>query len=108
MATRLDSLLRHLRRLVHRPPSTTTTDGALVDDFVRRKDQDAFAALVARHGPMVFGVCRRILRDAHAAEDAAQATFVVLVRRAADIRRPDALAGWLHGTAHRLALGLRR
>ena len=93
MTTRLEYLLRDLRRIVPRPPSDPASDAALLDRFVRRKDEDAFAALLARHGPMVLSVCRRVLDDAHAAEDAAQATFLVLARKAGALRRPDALAG---------------
>ncbi|MBX9581529.1 MAG: sigma-70 family RNA polymerase sigma factor, partial [Gemmataceae bacterium] len=78
-------------------------DGELLDRYVRGGDPDAFEVLVRRHGPRVFGVCRRVLRDPHAAEDAFQATFLVLARKAGSIARPDALAGWLHGVAARVA-----
>jgi RNA polymerase sigma factor (sigma-70 family) len=79
----------------------------LLEHFVRRHDADAFAALVERHGPMVLRVCKRVLHDAHAAEDAFQATFLVLVRKAGTIARGEALAGWLYGVASRLALRAR-
>jgi RNA polymerase sigma factor (sigma-70 family) len=108
MATHAEQLMHYLRRLAAAPTREQTTDAALVDRFVRGKDEEAFAALVNRHAPMVLGVCRRVLRDAHDAEDAAQATFLVLARKASTLRRPDALAAWLHRTAHHLALLSRR
>jgi RNA polymerase sigma factor (sigma-70 family) len=80
----------------------------LLDRFIRHRDEAAFAALVSRHASMVFGVCRRVLRDAHEAEDAFQAVWLVLAKRAATIRRPEALTPWLYGTAHRLALKCRQ
>ena len=67
----------------------------------------AFDVLMTRHGPMVMGVCRRILRDRHAADDSFQATFLVLVRRAGAIRRRESLGPWLHGVARRVALRAR-
>src|SRR5262249_18374088 len=76
-------------------------DAELLERFVSRRDESAFAALMARHGPMVFGVCRRVLRHAQDAEDAFQATFLVLVRRAAAIGRRDLLGNWLYGVACR-------
>src|SRR5437899_9858456 len=82
-------------------------DAELLDRFTNHHDQAAFTALAARHGPMVLRVCRRVLGDAHAAEDAAQATFLVLAKKAGCLRRPEALVGWLHGVAHRVALKAR-
>ena len=82
-------------------------DADLLGRFVARRDESAFAALVSRHGPMVLRVCRRVLADAHAAEDAFQATFLVLAQRAGSLRQPEALAGWLHGVARRVALKAR-
>jgi len=108
MAGHPERLVRYLRRLVPPPFSDLATDSRLLDTFVRCKDEDAFAALVARHGPMVFGVCRRVLRDAHEAEDVAQATFLVLARKARTILRPGSPAAWLHRTARQLALKCRR
>jgi RNA polymerase sigma factor (sigma-70 family) len=83
-------------------------DDELVRRFVMERDEHSFAALVRRHGPMVWGVCRRVLRDEHLAEDAFQAAFVVLARRAAAISPPGAVAGWLHGVAFRVAKDARR
>ncbi|MGP0067269.1 MAG: sigma-70 family RNA polymerase sigma factor [Isosphaeraceae bacterium] len=83
------------------------TDSQLLDQFLRGRDEgaeSAFAALVEVHGPMVWDVCRGILSDVHAAEDAFQATFLVLARRAGSIRRRDAVGPWLHGVARRIAV----
>ncbi len=83
------------------------TDGQLLDGFVARRDEAAFAALVRRHGPMVLGVCRRVLRHAQDAEDAFQATFLVLARKAVAIGRRELLGNWLYGVAYRTALDAR-
>src|SRR5262245_48478780 len=82
---------------------TGLTDGQLLERFGAHRAEEAepaFAALVARHGPMVLGVCRGLLRNTHDAEDAFQATFLVLARKAGALRRPDLLGPWLHGVAH--------
>jgi RNA polymerase sigma factor (sigma-70 family) len=79
------------------------TDRHLLDRFVRQRDEAAFAALVQRHGPMVLGVCRRVLDHAQDAEDAFQATFVVLVRKAPTLAKPELLGNWLYGVACRIA-----
>ena len=79
-------------------------DSALLDRFISRRDELAFEAIVTRHGPMVLAVCRRVLRDSHAAEDAFQATFFVLARRAGAIRSGASLAGWLYRVAHRISV----
>jgi RNA polymerase sigma factor (sigma-70 family) len=84
------------------------TDGNLLDLYIRHKDEAAFESLVRRHGPMVLGVCRRILSKSHDAEDAFQATFLVLVRKAAGIRPAGMVGNWLYGVAHRTALEARR
>jgi RNA polymerase sigma factor (sigma-70 family) len=83
------------------------TDAELWKRYVQERDEIAFATLVRRHGPMVLSVCRRILRNVQDAEDAFQATFLVLVRKASSIHSPGALANWLHGVAHRTALEAR-
>src|SRR5262249_3556382 len=84
-------------------PSEPIADADLVDQFVRRNDQAAFAALLERHGPMVLGVCRRLLADTHEADDAFQATFLIFLQKARSLRDPASLGNWLHGVAYRVA-----
>ena len=84
------------------------TDVQLLEHFVKEHDDPSFHALVVRHGPTVLRVCRRILCDPHEAEDAFQATFLVLVRKAPSIRDPEALGNWLYGVAYRVATRARR
>ena len=82
------------------------TDGELLERFAARRGESAelaFAALLERHGPMVFRVCKKILGDGHDALDAFQATFLVLVRRVHSVRKADSIASWLHGVAYRVA-----
>jgi len=90
------------------PPNRDPADRDLLERFVTAGDGAAFAALVQRHGPMVLGVCRRLLNDAHEAEDAFQATFLVLVYKARSIGRPESLGPWLHGVAFRTAARARQ
>src|SRR5258708_4344569 len=80
------------------------TDRQLLELFVRQRDQSAFSALVERHGGMVLGVCRRVLADAHDAEDAFQAAWLVLARKAASVRWSEDVGGWLQQVAYRVAL----
>jgi RNA polymerase sigma factor (sigma-70 family) len=94
---------RTLLSYLHRLATPTLADATLLARWRDQRDQDAFALLMARHGPMVLGVCRRILGDMQDAEDVFQATFLVLSRKAAKLRRPEALASFLYGVAVRLA-----
>jgi RNA polymerase sigma factor (sigma-70 family) len=80
----------------------------LLHRFAARRDEQAFAALVDRHGPMVLAVCRRVLRDSHEAEDACQATFLVLARKAGSLRQPELLSNWLYAVANRVARKAQR
>ncbi len=89
------------------PHGDGLTDGQLLGQFVARRDEAAFAALVRRHGPMVFGVCRRILRNAQDAEDAFQAAFLVLARKASRVTKREAIGSWLYSVAYRAALAAR-
>ena len=101
------SLLRSLQALFDTGSAAALSDRELLERFLARRDEGAeaaFAALVARHGPLVWSVCRSISRDSHAAEDAFQATFLILVRKARSIRRRDTLCAWLHGVARRVAV----
>lgn len=82
-------------------------EAALLERFVRHRDEEAFSELVSQHGPLVFGLCRRLLGNVQDAEDVFQATFLVLAGKAATIRKPESLASFLHGTAYRLALKAR-
>jgi RNA polymerase sigma factor (sigma-70 family) len=102
-----DPLVRQVRRLAGAPVTPDLSDGDLLERFVRSGDEAAFEALVERHGARVLGVCRRVLRDEHAAEDAFQATFFVLARKAGSIGRRELLANWLYGVAYRVALRAR-
>ena len=104
LANAVPSVLQHFRRLT----AAASSDEQLLADFLARRSDEAFAALLDRHGPMVLNVCRRILHDAHAAEDVFQATFLVLADRAGAIHRRASLAGFLHGVAYRLAVRARR
>src|SRR5712692_7031715 len=107
MATRrANTGIEHLRQVVLRD-GKGLSDGQLLECYASRREEAAFAALVRRHGPMVWGVCRRVLGNIHDAEDAFQATFLVLVRKAASIASPELLANWLYGVAHQTALKAR-
>src|SRR5262245_37994960 len=107
MVAPMSRIVRHLCRAVANHEGDGVSDGQLLEQYLCREDEAAFALLVRRHGPMVLGVCRRILRDPHDADDAFQATFLVLVRRAAGIWPRDRIGAWLYGVACRIALKAR-
>jgi RNA polymerase sigma factor (sigma-70 family) len=100
-------LLQYLRKLTGAPGVRELTDCQLLKRFAAERDEAAFDALVQRHGPMVWGVCRRILHQESDADDAFQATFLVLARKAGSLRWPESVGGWLHRVAHRVALKAR-
>ncbi|MCI0642046.1 MAG: hypothetical protein L0Y70_23460 [Gemmataceae bacterium] len=99
----MNTLLVNLRRSVQAWDGPAKTDGELLESFITRRDEAAFAALVRRHGPMVLGVCHRLLGNAEDAEDAFQATYLVLARKAASVRPRELVGNWLHGVAIRTA-----
>src|SRR6516165_8155407 len=101
------ALFQSLERLFDYGSAVGSTEGELLERFVARHDKSAFEALMARHGPMVLGVCRQLLHDPNDVDDAFQATFLILVRKAGTLRRHDLLGNWLYGVAHRVALRAR-
>jgi RNA polymerase sigma factor (sigma-70 family) len=103
MAPQINQVVRHLRRAVCRQADSALTDRQLLAAFVDHRSEVAITALVRRHGPMVWGVCRRVLGNHHEAEDAFQATFLVLVRKAATIRPRAMVGNWLYGVARQTA-----
>jgi RNA polymerase sigma-70 factor (ECF subfamily) len=103
----LSCVLEQLRRLTGPGLADELTDGELLDQFVALREEAAFEILVRRHGPLVWAVCRRVLRSDHDAEDVFQATFLVLARRAHSIRKRQSIGSWLYGVALRLARRLQ-
>src|SRR5262245_38035463 len=101
------AILRHVQRFVEAHAEQALDDGQLLRRFAAGREEAAFAALLRRHGSLVWGVCRHVLRHEHDAEDAFQATFLVLARRASTIRKVDSVASWLHGVAYRIATRAR-
>jgi RNA polymerase sigma factor (sigma-70 family) len=101
------AVLQQIHRLFRQGSVGGLSEWQLLDRYVTHHDESAFEALVARHGPMVLGVCRRLLDDPHAVEDAFQATFLVLVRKARSLGERDAIGHWLYGVACRVALHAR-
>jgi RNA polymerase sigma factor (sigma-70 family) len=102
------TLVQHLRQLCGDRPRSHLSDQDLLKSFLQSRDEAAFTALVRRHGSMAFGVCSRVLGNAHDAEDACQATFLVLARKAGSIRKRESLSSWLHGVAFRVASDLKK
>jgi RNA polymerase sigma factor (sigma-70 family) len=103
----MGDVVQNLRRVALGQDDGALTDGHLLEGFLTRRDEAAFEALVRRHGPMVLGVCRRILGHAHDAEDAFQTTFLVLFRKATTLRTRATLGNWLYGVAYHTALKAR-
>lgn len=102
----VSEIIQHLGRIVLRSDGAGLADGQLLSRYIEGRDENAFAALVKRHGPMVWGVCRRLLNQ-HDAEDAFQATFLVLVRKATTIDPREMVANWLYGVAYKTAHGAK-
>ena len=107
MSTQMNMVIQHLRSALLLREGADPTDGQLLEFFVSRRESAALDVLVRRHGPMVWGVCRRILRNPHDAEDAFQATFLVLVRKAASVTPREMVGNWLYGVARQTALKAR-
>jgi RNA polymerase sigma factor (sigma-70 family) len=103
----MECVLRHIRKLVRSPEAATLSDAQLVERFAADRDEAAFELLLHRHGAMVLGVCRRVLQHTHDVEDAFQATFLLLARKAGSIRKRASVASWLYGVAYRIALKAR-
>src|SRR5262245_30853959 len=104
MAASAGAILDHIRSFAETHATRFLSDGQLLQRFAFQRDGEAFATLMRRHGRLVWIVCRHILPSEHDAEDAFQATFLVLARRATSIRKSEAVAEWLHGVAYRIAV----
>src|SRR5260370_29778358 len=103
----MKTLTQSLRRTLFRTSAANVSDAELIGHFLENADEGAFEALVRRHGSMVMAVCLRILRHHHDAEDAFQATFLVLARKAKTVMPREMLSNWLYGVAYRTALEAR-
>ncbi len=103
----MNSAVRELQTIFEVGCLGGLSDGQLLDRFAERREEAVFEAIVRRHGPMVWGVCRRVLRDHHDAQDAFQSTFLVLARKAASIAHREKLGNWLYGVAYQSAMKAR-
>lgn len=103
-----NGVLQRIRTLAAVHTGRACGDRELLERFLIAEDEAAFTLLVDRHGPMILSLCRRLLRDRHEADDACQATFLVLARKARSLRKQESLASWLHGVAYRISASLRR
>src|SRR5262245_44405606 len=101
------TLLAYLRRL-GRGVAVESSDAELLERFTEQRDETAFTSLLRRHGALVWSVCRRVLAEEHAAEDAFQATFLVLVRKARSVSKKASVRSWLYGVALRVATRARQ
>src|SRR5581483_4644935 len=104
---RMREVIRHLRRAALLHKGDGPSDGQLLESFLARREEIAFEALLRRHGPMVLGVCQRVLRNVHDAEDAFQATFLVLARKASSVMPREMVGSWLYGVAYRTEMKAR-
>lgn len=106
-ASKTEGLTHHLRRIVFRADGAEMPDGQLLEAFISHRDAAAFEALVRRHGPMVLNICRRVLHREHDAEDAFQAAFLALTRKAENFGKRESVDSWLYKVAYRIALRAR-
>src|SRR5438046_2544017 len=103
-SVQVGAVLRHLRKLATDRNDHELPDRQLLERFAASRDETAFAALLRRHGPMVLGVCRSVLRERHGGEDAVPAAFLLLAQKAGSIQRREAVSAWLYRVAYHLAV----
>src|SRR6516164_2966712 len=104
----LTDVVRNIGRLAKLRADLAMPDADLLERYILQRDEAAFEALLHRHGPLVFGVCRRLLYNAHDAEDAFQATFLILARKAGSVAPRSLLGHWLYGVATRVVARARK